>query len=156
MPVLEFDAYGNLKPYEVILLNIDSFKEEFVTEFADSERRSLLFNTFLAELTDFKTIVNEEFWVWINGSFVTQKTNPSDIDFVIFLDAECYNRHEEQTNRFRQQRYIPGKLIDGYFVQVYPEGHRRNNWYESDRLRWLQDFGTSLAGRKKGIVQLNF
>lgn len=156
MLIFEFDVYGNLNPYEVILLDIDTVRGKFVTAFPDSERRHLLFDTFLTNITNFKIQVKEEFWVWINGSFVTRKTNPSDIDFVIFLDADCYNRHEEQVDSFRQQRYLADKLIDGYFVQVYPEGQRRYNWYESDRLRWLQDFGTSLAGRKKGIVQLNF
>ncbi len=156
MAIAEFDVYGNLKPYDIILLDIDNVREEFVTAFPDSERRSLLFDSFLLNMTNFRTIVNEEFWVWIDGSFVTRKTNPADIDFVIFLDAVCYNRNEKQADFFRQQRYLPDKLMDGYFVQVYPEGHRRRSWYESDRLRWLQDFGTSLAGRRKGIVQLNF
>lgn len=156
MPVFEFDVHGNLKPYAIIPLTVDDFEQEFVTAFSDLERRGLILDTFLGHLTNFRTIVGEEFWVWVGGSFVTRKTNPSAIDFVIFLDADCYNRHEEQANFFRQQRYLPGKMMDGYFVQVYPEDHRRRNWYESDRSRWLQDFGTNLAGRKKGIIQLNF
>ena len=156
MSVIEFDVHGHLKPYTIIPLTIDDFEEGFVRSFPDSERRNLAFNAFLTHLNNFRMIVDEAFWVWVGGSFVTRKTNPSDIDFVIFLDADCYNRYEEQAKFFRQQRYLPDKIIDGYFVQVYPEGHRRRNWYESDRLRWLQDFGTNLAGRKKGIIQLDF
>lgn len=156
MPFIEFDVHGNLQPYTIITLTIEEFKQAFVTAFPDSERRSLLFDIFLMHVTNLRIITNEKFFVWIDGSFITRKTNPSDIDFVIFLDADCYTRHEEQAVFFQQQRYLPNKLIDGYFVQVYPEDHRLRNWYESDRLRWLQDFGTSLAGRKKGIVQLNF
>lgn len=156
MPIVEFDVHGNLTPYEVIAMNVDDLEREFVAAVPDSERRGLLFNIFLTQLTHFRSSIDEEFWVWVGGSFITRKANPSDIDFVIFLDADCYNRHEEQTKFFRQQRYLPAKLLDGYFVQVYPIEHRRHNWYESDRLRWLQDFGTNLAGRKKGIIELNF
>jgi len=31
MAIAEFDVYGNLKPYDIILLDIDNVKEEFVT-----------------------------------------------------------------------------------------------------------------------------
>ena len=142
MPLIEFDVHGHLKPYTVVPLTIDDLEQEFVTAFVGPERRELLFNTFLTHLNSFRATVNEDFWVWVGGSFVTRKTNPSDIDFVIFLDVDCYNRHEEQANFFRQHRYSSDKLMDGYFVQVYPEDHRRRNWYQSDRLRWLQDFST--------------
>jgi hypothetical protein len=156
MPLVEFDVHGNLTPYEVIMMNVDDVEQEFVKAFPGSERRDLLFKTFLTQLNRFRSEIETEFWVWVGGSFITRKVNPSDLDFVIFLDVDCYNRHEEKTAFFRQQRYLPAKLLDGYFVQVYPVEHRRYNWYESDRLRWLQDFGTNLAGRKKGIIQLNF
>lgn len=79
MPVIEFDVHENLNGYAIVPLTVDDFEQEFVTAFADSERRGLILDTFLGHLNNFRTIVDEEFWVWVGGSFVTRKTNPSDL-----------------------------------------------------------------------------
>lgn len=101
MPAIEFDVHGYLPPYTVTTLTLDDFEQKFVTAFADSDRRQLLFDAFRTQLIDFRTTVDKEFWVWVGGSFVTRKINPSNIDFVIFLDADCHNRHEKQASLFR-------------------------------------------------------
>ncbi|GAB1508048.1 DUF6932 family protein [Actinophytocola sp. KF-1] len=77
--------------------------------------------------------------VWVNGSFVTSKQKPSDIDVVVIIDgprvAELWQSglvpSEELMERIRhyeEQRYEPGgtatqHLTDFHYARWYPEGH---------------------------------
>lgn len=153
---MEFDAYGNLTPYSLIKIDVDTFRQQFVEQFPFSTKRSWLFDVFLSYMNDVKQIVKTEVSVWVDGSFITRKPEPKDIDFVVFIDYQVYYQFEQAIEQIRQRRFLENSGIDGYFVIHYPEGHRRRNWFESDQIRWLHDFGTSLANRKKGIVQLSF
>ena len=153
---MQFDEHGHLTPYAVLETSLADFEAVFVTNFPDSQTRGRIFGRHVAYVEELQRIVGSGFYQWIGGSFVTRKQNPRDIDFVTFLNADVFKSHEQRIEELRQRRYLPNTLTDGYFVNVYPEGHRRRSWYELDRLRWQHDFGTSLAKRPKGIVQLNF
>ena len=153
---MDFDASGHLTPYIVLETTLDAFEAVFVDGFPESHTRRRIFGLYLGYVEELRGIVGGGFVQWVDGSFVTRKVNPGDIDFVTFLNADVYARHEQRIEELRQRRCLPNSLTDGYFVNVYPEGHPRRSWYESDRLRWRHDFGTSLAKRPKGIVQLNF
>lgn len=151
---MEFDSYGNLTPYQVIETDLATVRQRFVDQFS-SVVRVRLFDAFIQYINDVEAVTGSGFFVWINGSFITQKPEPNDIDFVIFIDYQHYQQHERTLEQIRQRRFLPGSGVDGYFVIVYPTEHRQRSWFESDQIRWLHDFGTSLSNRRKGIVQLN-
>lgn len=153
---MDFDIYGNLIPYEVIETDLITFRRRFVEQFLSSTKRPHLLNLFIQYINDIEEIIGSGFFVWVDGSFITQKPEPSDIDFVIFIDYQRYQQHEATLEQIRQRRFLPNSEVDGYFVAIYPEEHRRRSWFESDQMRWLHGFGTSLSNRKKGIIQPNF
>ena len=153
MYMMIFDDQGYLIPYELIPSDLDTVKSVFVKSFSSSATREKIFEAFVAYLTELKTILNTPLEIWVNGSFATQKRDPNDIDFVIFVDKQVAAIHQETIYQFRQRRYVKKSLTDGYFVEVVPESHSDYVLYQSDRQDWHRAF---VFGRneRKGYVQL--
>jgi hypothetical protein len=86
-----FDDNGYLYPPKIFETDIHSFE----TIFATNERRSALYNVLQNYILDLKTTLNSPFQMWIDGSFVTQKKMPNDIDLVTFVNAPNYFYNEE-------------------------------------------------------------
>ncbi len=159
---MQFDAYGHLTPYQPLNSDLAAVEAVFVAAFPDSRTRRPVFDQYLRYLDQLRGIVGGGFTQWLNGSFTTRNPDPRDIDFVTFLDIERTERHHDRLSDLRRTRLQPGSLTDGYFVAVYPEGHRLRVHYESDRLDWLEIFGKTQRThrgnprRNKGIIQLTF
>ena len=101
-------------------------------------------------------IIGPGFHQWVDGSFVTRKLNPGDIDVVTFVDAKAYYRNEREIDALRdyQRDYKTG--VDEYFVKQYPAAHRKYAFYHTDLAQWRNEFSTSRARKSKGFLQLNF
>jgi len=120
---LNFDEYGNLTPFEVIEVDLATFEAYFVTAFPKSTTRKRLFENYLRYIYRFQDEVFPIFEQWINGSFVTQKENPKDIDMVTFLDYEVY---EKRGNKVLDKFWtfsLEDEGIDSYLVKDYPKDH---------------------------------
>ena len=86
--MLSFDHRGNLTPYELIQANVNEFKHFFVDRI-QSRTRLDNFNKYIKYSEDLKSLLEgKTLKQWINGSFVTKKTNPKDIDVVTFLEHD--------------------------------------------------------------------
>lgn len=158
---MEFDVFGHLFPYEVIQSDLITFEAVFVTASPASQTRNQIYEAFTTYMGQLREVVGEGFFVWVDGSFVTRKLNPRDIDFVTFLDFDLYAKHEVNLEALRQLRFERGSLTDGFFVKVYPQNHPNRKFYELDRAEWLFDFGRSRTRhntpfRNKGLVELTF
>jgi hypothetical protein len=153
---MEFDKNGNLYPYKVIEADLEMFEQMFVSDFPLSISRKRIFENYLIYLENLKNTVESPFYQWIDGSFVSNKTNPKDIDFVSFLDFEIYRKNEKDISKLLNLRFNKLNATDGYFVEVFPEGHKRFNSFQMDKIEWLHTFGTSRLFENKGIIQLNF
>jgi hypothetical protein len=147
--MLIFDQFGNLTPDKPI----ESTLEEFERIFVFNEHRKLLFNSFQSLYDEIAVLGVPIKMIWFDGSFVTQKINPGDIDIVLFVHFQDYQTHTQKLNELKKR--FSGK-VDCHFVQFYPEGHRRRFWYESDRIEFLYLFLTDRDKRKKGLIQINF
>lgn len=116
--MLEFDKNGNLYPYEAIHSTIDILERTFVDGFKDSKTRFELFKTYLELNNDVQHLVETAFVQFVNGSFVTRKLNPNDIDLVCFIDYKIY---EQKEKLFKELKIAYKALnIDCYFVKTYP------------------------------------
>jgi hypothetical protein len=96
------------------------------------------------------------FYQWIDGSFITNKRDPRDIDFITFLDFEIYRKNEKEISKLLNLRYDKANATDGYFIEVFSGGHKSFNNFQMDKIEWLHTFGTSRTNQNKGIIQLNF
>lgn len=161
---INFDSRGNLKPYKRIEVSLESFRKCFVDDFVDdNQRRMEIFENYLNFLQEFKQEVTEDFIQWIDGSFVTKKTAPRDIDFVTLIDYATYEKYETVIeNKYRRQpaRNIFG-LVDAYVVKMYPSGHSRRWVSDYDLVYWRRWFSETKKNRAKkkftkGFIEIKF
>lgn len=155
--ILTFDQYGHLTPYEPISTDLPTFERVFVHEFWESTTRRILFDQYQeynARLTEFLPGYTQ----WVDGSFVRRKLNPNDIDVLTFVDNALYEQYEQAISGLKQWRFQQPRLIDGFFVRVYPQDHRLLSHSESDRVQWLYDWSrtNTYPRRQKGLIVLTF
>lgn len=97
--------YGYLTPYEVIPTDFETFEQVFVKGFSEMSKRQKWFNNYLSYMESLKQVIGVGFVQWIDGSFISRKFNPNDIDFLTFIDFESYQQHEKEIEEFRLRRY---------------------------------------------------
>jgi len=153
---LEYDIRGNLKPYDIIYTDWSTFRAEFVDAFPQSSTRQVIFRNFSEYIEKLVPIIGTGFHQWIDGSFVTRKLDPRDIDIVTFVDASTYYANEPEIDILRAYHRHHKTGVDEYFVKRYPETHRKHVFYEMDLFQWRNQFTTSRARKSKGFLQLNF
>jgi hypothetical protein len=93
--------------------------------------------------------------VWIDGSFVTEKMDPEDVDLVLRLPAQFY---ENATERQRKAvDWLAANLknthsCDSYLCMEWPEDHP-NYWIGQYAYSyWMRQFGFSRGNEMKGIA----
>lgn len=161
-----FDAYGHLQPYQVMESDIEAVYKDFVTVFTTSKTRQQLFENYVAYNKALKAALgNTDYEQWLDGSFVTTKINPNDMDIVTFIPLAVYEKYADSLLPYENQNAKRTYNVDPYFVIQYPEAHKRYSWYVGDRNTWLDSFGytkplksAQLNGKRqpKGIIQLYF
>jgi hypothetical protein len=143
-----FDENGYLTPYEPILVDYETFVKSFV----NNEYRALIFREYKDMLEALFTLSKSTFQQWINGSFVTLKPRPKDIDVVTFIDYQVYSEQEELLGEIRRKY----SKVDAYFIKHYPMHHPMRFITDFDRVEWLHLFSTDRRRRPKGFIELNF
>ena len=151
---LSFDENGNLTPYELIELDLESINSEFVARFPNSVSRLIILNAFRDYVAELRVALDSPFDVWINGSFTTEKLNPNDIDFVVFVDTVVVGTHLTEIRQFRERRFGGTSVTDGYFDEVYPVEHPNHRIGLLNRRDRECLFGYDKQGNRKGIVRL--
>lgn len=96
------------------------------------------------------------------GSFTKVRSNPKDMDVVIFLNFEVALKHEKTlweqfVGQVSEERYG----VDAYLLRVYPENHAEYFKTVSDMAYWRDWFGMTRKNRSKkrfpkGFIQLTF
>lgn len=144
MHTLEFDQYGHLMPYELVETDIKIF-EQYVLF---SQERLKIYTEFKQLIQQLKLEALTE--IWIDGSFITLKPNPRDMDLVIFIEAADYERQEILLSTLRQR----SKYLDIYFVKSYSQDHPKFFLTNFDKMDWQSFFGRNRQNIKKGIIKL--
>ncbi len=162
MTALTFDIRGNLTPYQPIEVTVALFRETFVESFEATSTRHGLWRGFEKFVADFREQISESFQLWVDGSFVTIRRNPKDIDLVILLDADIYLNHQNRLDQhFLSAQGKKSYGVDAYLIKLYPVGEKENVFTRSDTAYWRDWFGRTRRNRAKkrypkGFIQLNF
>ncbi|MBI1226755.1 MAG: hypothetical protein GC192_16085 [Bacteroidetes bacterium] len=152
---LTFNSHGLLTPQEAIPADLEMVKLNFVDAFPKSKTRARLYENLIQFNETLQKEVFPWYEMWVNGSFVTKKQNPKDVDVVVFLDAEVYKLREKKLDKILA--YCFEKLrIDAYFVLVFPENHKFFTSTQLNRNDWFIFFTTLKSGSRKGFLQLIF
>lgn len=168
----QFDEFGNL-PYRestrgIIETNLADVRSVYVTGFSDSVNRPLIFSgygTYLQTLNNLNLTCPQ----LLDGSFVTAKKCPGDIDIVNLFDAVYYDNLSDPERASaglllgwgkRHFQFINKSIFKTHTLPcpVYPEGHP-NKERITDMIfaQWLGLFtqSKSLPEQKKGILSVS-
>jgi hypothetical protein len=96
---------------------------------------------------------------WVNGSFVTTKVDPKDIDVVTHLEGAGYEQLDE-VQRVTLVGLVGGKRskplhgCDSFALVEYPDGHPARAAYTMASRYWESVWGTHRDGRPKGYIEV--
>jgi len=159
---LKFDEKGHLTPYKGIELSLKDFEHFFINQFDKKSTRRNIFKNYKNYVDDFQREITPDFNQWIDGSFVTKKANPNDIDFITLIDHEIYRQKRSVIDaKFRLKNAKEYYSVDAYTVEIYHEEHRKNgiskidlvywdNWFSKTKMNWAK------KTFPKGYIILNF
>ena len=159
---LSFDIRGNLQPGGENVVSFESMQPLLVEPYSIATTRKKLYEG-LVRYNDALTQVLDcqPYEQWIDGSFVTNKVNPRDIDTVSFLDFRLVEAAEQELQRFTASIAREKYGVDGYIVKRYPEEHPHYARTNSDMAYWRYWFSTTRPDHRKkrydkGFIKLNF
>lgn len=146
-----FDAHGNYTP-GIHMIDVNDFQLKFIDNFPDSISRSRIFSDFHMflnneKMSEFSTYISK---IWLDGSFVTSKENPNDIDGVIVLFPTIENSKElssvieDLTDYINHCKNYLGLKID-FYVTIDPKPIDDN----------YPDFISSLGAEYAGQLRYN-
>ena len=141
-----------LKPgfFDVPSSNLEeSLTTLLVSPFDDSRHRKLLLNGLIALLAEVKEIcIFTE--AWIDGSFVSDKEEPNDVDIVLWYNtASSISPRELRTYRELKDCNL---MMFRFCCDVY----LAKNGNDTLRRYWENWFGKDRAGQPKGIIRVFF
>lgn len=149
---MTFDKFGHLIPYDLITTDWENIELQFAQPFDQFETRQAIYEALRIYLTELKAELAIPLIIWLDGSFTTKKPDPNDVDFVIFVDTDTFQKHQSTIQRYVAKRRELNSLTDGYFVEVFPPNHTSYFVTEADTIEWYHRFGRDRHKRRKGIL----
>ena len=137
----KFNARGFIMPYQRIISSVAEINEVFVQPFTESETRKVIFDKYLNYIDEFQRQITPDFTHWLDGSFMSKKRDPNDLDFVAFIDYRIYEQKEAQIFRI-VEKYGYLKL-DNYVSQLFPTHHPRHAETNHYKGYWTDLFSSS-------------
>jgi hypothetical protein len=160
-PDLQFLATGLLSTTPLVRqVTLAELREYFVERFPGSETRARLYDNFVHYLKLLAVFV-ELRGVIVNGSFVTSKPDPRDIDISPVIDGIAFDklpRDQQDTVFFLADHNTRvAQLLRCHTVHTvfyYPQGHnsrlKTEQVFEKSKKLWSRARG----GRQKGFLYL--
>ena len=93
--------------------------------------------------------------LWIDGSFVTKKVDPEDVDILLRVSSDIYDSDDKAravVDWASSAELLESHSCDAYRWIEYSSGHPLHAESEADRRYWERWFGYGRNGKPKGIV----
>ena len=120
-------------------------------------RRQAIWEVFCAYITQ-RNVEGFSGQVFIDGSYLTTKPEPGDVDFCLLARPEIAKKIHDGTIRIRMKS---GPLIDtenellhGFLVYLPPIGHRHYDLLMKQVRSWEKWWSHDQYGRPKGFASL--
>jgi len=92
---------------------------------------------------------------WVDGSFITNKLNPGDIDFVTFIPYHLYEPLVDELIDYYTTFSLYDHGLDAYICPVYLSTHSEYVHFVSRRQYWQKLFGSQKDNlNRKGFLEL--
>ena len=96
--------------------------------------------------------------IWIDGSFATEKLDPTDVDLVVCVKdddlIQATKRQKQALLLVSGTDLAPSHRCDAYVLWEYPAGHKLVEQGEWNKAYWLRQFGFSRQDEPKGLAVL--
>ena len=151
LPLFNTDGF---LPVGQHIVSEKSIHESLVIPFSDPNRR-YLFDSWQRYNRRLKDLLNiTQLHQWIDGSFVTIKIRPNDIDLVTFVPYIYYEPAEEQLIEEYSTITLHDHGLDAYLCPIYPTDHPDHELYLRFRTTWQTRF-QSVKGLtlQKGFIE---
>jgi hypothetical protein len=157
--MLFFDEYGLLTPASGISCTTDELFDTFVQSFPESQTRTYLFQQWEKYNRLLRQEIGVGFVQWVNGSFVTMKPHPKDIDIVSFIPSGLFRKFEKRLDYYWSDNW-EREGIDAYLVDVQIVLDSNYELYRQERAGWNQLYtrtkrSTDPANKSKGYLTIN-
>ena len=142
---------------------VDEVQATFVDGFPASGTRPAIWGAFEDHTAAWKRLLGAEAQEqWLNGSFVTDKQEPGDLDFAMCVALEkvhalASGQREALDRLFSGALHKWGGWLHAFAVPVAPEGTPEATMATAQRLVLLQLFGRARpaeGGHEKGVVRI--
>ena len=94
--------------------------------------------------------------LWIDGSFMTQKLDPEDVDVVLSVQSSFHENGTEAQQALvdlvAAADFKPDYFCDAYVLWQYGQDDDLYAHGESQRAYWIRQFGFSRGVDKKGMA----
>jgi hypothetical protein len=154
---MKFNADGYLDA-GIHDVELPAIEEHFVDGFPSSNTRPKIINGYKQHRAELESL-NLDVEQLLDGSFVSTKNDPNDIDLVCFADADAIDRLSPQDQE-KFSKLLSGKhtqsiyLCDAYFSPMVPENHPQYNQCRSARKYWMGEFGYDRNEKPKGVLRV--
>ena len=155
----KFLPNGNLTP-GIHIYNIQDFEQQFVTDFNSSVRRQAIYCNFKQWLKQLLYVLPPRY-IWIDGSYLTKKLEPKDIDLVtIYYPEDIQNKQQAEAVK-RLINIVSRSLdCDAYlsFSFEHWTGQQLASIQDTATIMqtyWMGQFGFDRVRQPKGIIQIN-
>ncbi|MDB5090215.1 MAG: hypothetical protein JWR09_4209 [Mucilaginibacter sp.] len=158
--MLKFNPNGLLIPDTNIKSDVNELEDVFVKDINTSKRIEL-FNNYAIYSRSLKELCNNSNLIqWIDGSFVTQKSEPNDIDIVTFIDFEIVDELNDKLINYKCPASKNLFGVDAYLVKLYPKDHKYYPICQADWAYWMDHFNKTRRNRignklQKGFLEIN-
>lgn len=154
---MHFNSHGNLDGGIISVSNLSEIEEHLVKTFPNSKTRRRNFDAFC---NFWNSLDNSKVTrIWLDGSFCTTKTDPNDIDCVIFIDPIEQNEYyfeylQEQHHQLEQNNLDVYIVPDKECIKIEPSTFEIYRNFDYQEKYWLNLFGFDRNGNQKAIIEL--
>ena len=138
-------------------MSMDDVRELCVIRFPTSTKRATIMAG-LEHVTQELNLKSIEGELWIDGSFLTRKTDPEDVDLVLRIRADFYDNatpEQQQVVDWLADDLVTPHKCDSYFFVEWDESHPLYWTGEYMYAYWMKQWGFSRDGSaEKGIADV--
>lgn len=154
--MLKLNSKGLLVPNKPIVTTVKEMRTFFV-DGIESDTRITNFQNYIRYSDELKELLEgTELKQWLNGSFVTKKKNPKDIDLVTFIDYSIVQMARENLYEFVADKAWENYAVDAYIIEVHSEDSPLYQFSKSDTLEWFHLFSRTRRNRRGNIYPKGF
>jgi hypothetical protein len=152
------DGEDSVLPEGIHACDERDLQTTFVNAFPHSRRRPRIAAGFLRLRSDLAGHgINTT--QWIDGSFVTGKPEPEDVDVVSFARSALLDALPMEAQRFMETLADEARSKLTYFthhftVPIYPEHDARYPAFDATRRYWRKWWGRTRRGTPKGFLSM--